>query len=58
MNVNEIAAAIRGLDYWDIDLCKALVEAAGLADAWNDPEAESVEPIVFKAADILGVEIL
>ena len=55
---SEIAAAIRSADTWDPDLCAELREMAGLEDEWEAADGESFESILFRAAELLGVEIL
>lgn len=37
---------------------KYLISYAGLEDEWNEADGEDVESIIYKAADILGVEVL
>ncbi len=56
--VEELAMRIKEADTWDLDDCKALCEAAGLGDEWEESDGETFERVVERAADILGVEIL
>ena len=53
----EIAAKIREADTWDADNCRDLCELAGIADEWDAADGETFEDVVYKAANILGVEI-
>lgn len=55
---NEIAAAIRTADTWDMDLLKELCGLAGMADEWEAAEGENFEAVAFAAAEKLGVEIV
>lgn len=52
----EVAERIRKSDEWDNDDVATLAYHAGILDEYAD--AESIEEIAEKAADILGVEIL
>lgn len=54
----EIAAAIRSMDTWDHDLCTELCELAGLEDEWEAADGDTFESILYKAADVLGVELI
>lgn len=64
----ELAAEIRALDSWDADLNEELCRRAGLETEWNESvsdefEAKTLgvmtsEDVVFKAAEILNVEII
>lgn len=59
----ELAAEIKALDYWDIDLVHDLVWRASIlddsiADEWEaDETGDEMESIAFKAAKALCVEI-
>ena len=57
-NVEEIAKEIRENQEWDPDLCRELAEAAGLKEEWDEADGDTFESVIFKAAEILGVEIL
>lgn len=37
---------------------KYLISYAGLEDEWNAADGEDFESIIYKAADILGLEVL
>ncbi len=54
----EIAEAIRNADEWDSDDCRELCELAGIEDEWDAAGGETFEQVVYKAAEILGVEVL
>ena len=54
----EIAENLRKGDQWDMDLLKELCEIAGLSDDWKDADGETFEHVAYKAAEILGVEIV
>lgn len=54
----EIAAAIRSMDTWDHDLCTELCELAGLEDEWEAADGDTFESILYKAADVFGVELI
>lgn len=53
----EIAAKIREADTWGADDCRELCDLAGIADEWDAADGETFESVVYKAANILGVEI-
>lgn len=53
----DIAADIRAMDTWDMDLCRELCEAAGMLQEWTEADGESFEAVVFAAAEKLGVAI-
>ena len=53
----EIAARIQEADTWGGDACRELCDLAGLADEWDAADGETFEDVVYKAANILGVEI-
>ena len=54
----EIAMEIRNADVWDDELLAELCELAGLEEEWENADGETFEQIVYKAAEILGVEIV
>lgn len=56
MTDEELAKAIRDLSYWDEDLVRDLCWRADIPDEEYNA-AESPEDIVYKAAEILHVEI-
>jgi hypothetical protein len=54
----EIAEAIRNADEWDLDDCRELCELAGLSEEWAKADGETFEQVIYKAAEILGVEVI
>ena len=57
MNVQEIAKELRGQDVWSMELLELLCDEAGLAEDFENADSETFESVVYKAADILNVEI-
>lgn len=53
----EIAMKIREADTWDANDCRELCDLAGIADEWDAADGETFEGVVYKAANILGVEV-
>ena len=53
----EIAKEIRKSDTWDMDLLQQLCEAADLGAEWKEADGDTFESVVYKAAEILDVEI-
>jgi len=58
MDAQKIAEKLRNGDQWDMDLLKELCDLAGLSDEWKDADGDTFETVAYKAADILGVEIV
>ena len=54
---NEIATALRSSGEWNFDLLKEICEIAGLEEEWNNSDSENFEDVVYKAAEILDVDI-
>ena len=54
---NEIATALRSSGEWDFELIEELCEIAGLKEEWNNSDSENFEDVVYKAAEILDVDI-
>ena len=54
---NEIATALRSSGEWDFELIEELCEIAGLEEEWSNSDSENFEDIVYKAAEILEVDI-
>ena len=54
---NEIANELRNSGEWDFTLLAELCEIAGLKEEWFNPDGETFESVVDKAAEILGVDI-
>lgn len=40
------------------EVAEELCELAGLADEWKEADGESFEQVLYKAAEILNVEII
>lgn len=57
MNVQEIAKELRGQDVWSMELLKLLCDEADLTEEFENADSETFESVVYKAADILNVEI-
>lgn len=55
---NEIASEIRSSSTWDMDLCAELCELSGLPNEWSAADGETFEQVLYRAAEILGVEII
>lgn len=53
----EIAEAIRNADEWNPDDCRELCAIAGLEEEWAKADGETFEAVLYKAAEILEVEI-
>ena len=56
--VEAIAERIRKSDTWDADDCEALCNLAGLDEEWAAADGDDFEEVVYKAAKILGVEVI
>ena len=54
---NEIATTLRSSGEWDFELIEELCEIAGLEEEWTNSDGENVEDVVYKAAEILDVDI-
>lgn len=54
----EVAEELRNSGEWIPELCEELCELAGLADEWEEADGESFEQVLYKAAEILNVEII
>ena len=53
-----LAKCIQQSQEWNLEDVKELISYAGLEDEWDKADAEDAESIIYKAADILGVEVL
>lgn len=58
MNVKELAAEIKRESTWNPELLGMLCDAAGMWNEWQATNGENFEPVIFKAAEKLGVEIV
>lgn len=58
--IKEIAAKIKAADNWmDVaDEVEAICDAAGLLDELKEADDSTFESVIFKAADIFGVELI
>ena len=58
-NIHEIAETIKNAQTWaDVEAeIKALCEAADMLEEYEAANGESFESVIYKAAEILGVEI-
>ena len=54
---NEIATALRSSGEWDFELIEELCEIAGLKEELSNSDSETFEDVVYKAAEILDVDI-
>ena len=57
MTVQEIAKELRGQDVWSVELLELLCDEAGLTEEFENADGETFESVVYKAADVLNVEI-
>lgn len=57
MTVQEIAKELRGQDVWSVELLELLCDEAGLTEEFENADSETFESVVYKAADVLNVEI-
>lgn len=55
LTTDELVDLINELPCWDDDLNRELCERAGIVEEWD--AAEDAEDAVYKAAELLGVEI-
>lgn len=55
--LNEIAERIRNSNTWNEEDCRELCKLAGLEHEWEEADGETFEAVVYKAAEILEVEI-
>lgn len=57
-DADAVAAKIRRSPGWDIELLKELCKLANLEEEWEAADEYTFESVAFRAAEILGVEIL
>mgnify|MGYP000208448340 FL=1 len=57
MTVQEIAKELRGQDVWSMELLELLCDEADLTEEFENADGETFESVVYKAADVLNVEI-
>lgn len=58
MGTEELAETIASSGEWNFDALAELCRRAGLEDEWDEADGDTFEAVAFKAADVLGVEIL
>lgn len=56
--IEALANKIKESDTWDGDQLAKLCEYAGLSEEWAEADGDTFEQIAYKAAEILGVEII
>lgn len=56
--IEALANKIKESDTWDGDQLEKLCEYAGLSEEWAEADGDTFEQIAYKAAEILGVEII
>lgn len=56
--IEALANEIKSSDVWNGDQLAKLCEYAGLSDEWSQADGDTFEQIAYKAAEILGVEII
>ena len=54
----EVAEELRNSGEWIPELCEELCDLAGMADEYREADGETFEAVLFKAAEVLGVEII
>ena len=54
---NEIATALRSSGEWDFEMIEELCEIADLKEEWSNSDSANFVDVVYKAAEILGVDI-
>lgn len=54
---NEIATELRSSGEWNFELIEELCAIAGLKEDWDNSDSENFVDIVYKAAEILEVDI-
>lgn len=56
--IEALANEIKASDTWDNDKLAKLCEYAGLSEEWEEADGDTFEQVAYKAAEILGVEII
>ena len=54
----ELARQIRSGDEWDLNACRELCELADLDDEFDNADGTEFEELIYKAADLFGVEVI
>lgn len=57
MTDSQLAEAIRTCDEWDSETLRELCGRAGLSLEWSKADGDSFESVVYRAAEILEIEI-
>ena len=57
MTNNELAKKIADATEWNEEDILELVERAGLKDEYEAADGDTFESVIYKAAEVLGVEI-
>lgn len=56
--IEALAREIKASDTWDGDQLAKLCGYAGLSEEWAQADGDTFEQIAYRAAEILGVEII
>lgn len=56
--IEALANKIKESDTWDGDQLAKLCEYAGLSEEWAEADGDTFEQVAYRAAEILGVEII
>lgn len=54
----EIAEALRSADTLDMELACELCELAGMGEVFDAADGDTFEPVIYAAAETLGVEVI
>ena len=57
MTNQELANKINNSSTWDETLLAELCDRAGIFDEWKNADGENFESVVYKAAEILNINI-
>lgn len=57
MSDTQLAEAIRTCDEWDSETLRELCSRAGFSLEWDKADGDSFESVVYRAAEILEIEI-
>lgn len=57
MDLKELVKEINSKDYWVFEEIRTLCEYAGLSDELDQAEPEQVENVIYKAAEILHIDL-
>lgn len=58
MDNGELAQSLHGIDSWHVEMCRELCNRAGLLEEFEAAEDDEFEGVIFRAAEILDVEII